>query len=93
MKPKVDTTKLATEKLTEDKKMGYPGHSLSSMVAEAILVLDHYFGEGYAKAHPELVGSCLQALAVNDLCFGNIEDAVKEIASAIDYVGKQMEPK
>ena len=93
MKPKVETHALAREKLREDKNMGYPGHSLSSMVAEGILVLDHYFGEGYAKAHPDLLGSCLQAIAINDLCFGNIEDAVNAVASAIDYMGKQMEQK
>ena len=93
MKPKADTTKLATEKLEENKKMGYPGYSLSSKVAEAILVLDHYFGEGYAKAHPDLLGSCIQALAVDQLIFGNISDALESVSTAIDYLAKNFETK
>lgn len=62
-----------------------PGVSLEKQIARSIQAIDSFFGEGFAKDHPDLLGRCIQAEAQNDTCHGNIEDAIKEIATAISY--------
>jgi hypothetical protein len=50
----------------------------------AIDAINSRFGEGYAKAHPELVGWVMQTLAMEYV--GNYEEvaeAIKDLASAI----------
>jgi len=46
----------------------------------AVMAVDEFLGEGYAKDHPELVGSIVQACAI-DFATGMFTAAVKALLS------------
>ncbi|NQY21457.1 MAG: hypothetical protein HRT40_09135 [Campylobacteraceae bacterium] len=50
---------------------------------EAIKDIDELFGEGYAKANPELVGQYIRSCS-NDVMTGCITSALQEISESID---------
>ena len=67
------------EILTEHNQRLYLSMGLPAKLATAIKNIDHFFGAGYAKKHPELVGQCVQSLSLDEMMgLGNIEDAIKE---------------
>lgn len=80
MKNVPDTKKLVTEAMTLAEQMGGVGQSLDSKMAEAIYTIDKYFGDGFAKNHPELLGQCIHSSMLGSMCYGNIEDALNAIA-------------
>ena len=68
-----------------------------SYLSSAIRIIDDEFGEGYAKAHPELVAgfmhtaamdfdSCMERQALNSLAsdIGDIAIAINNLSSSID---------
>jgi len=50
---------------------------------EAIIDIDDMFGEGYAKANPELVGQYIRSCS-NDVMTGCITSALQEISESLD---------
>jgi hypothetical protein len=60
-------------------------HWLHFIMRSAVGEIDSTFGDGYAKAHPELVGSYLQAGA-SMLSAKKIGDSLGEIAGATNEV-------
>jgi hypothetical protein len=50
-------------------------------LSEAIKEIDNTFGEGYAKANPELVGAYISTCAI-DVAAASITSALQDIAEA-----------
>jgi len=77
---KPNTKAVIAAALDEHNKMGYPFKSLPVKLASSIRAIDAFFGDGYAKNHPELLGSCVQSLSLDEMmALGNIEDALNTI--------------
>ena len=66
--------------LNEHQTMSYPFKSLPVKLATSIRAIDDLFGDGFAKDHPQLLGSCIQSLSLDEMMtLGNIEDALNQI--------------
>lgn len=50
---------------TAETIMNQAGYTAEVWMKAAVEAIDNQFGEGYAKAHPELVGSFMQAAAAD----------------------------
>lgn len=57
---------------------------------EAVKWIDKAFGEGYAKNHPELIGSFIQACAV-DFQASAIAREIKNVSGRLQAVAEALE--
>lgn len=57
---------------------------------EAIKVIDNSFSKGYAKQHPELLGTFLQTCA-RDLHTACLTGAIQQLAAAVGGIGEALD--
>ncbi len=65
-------------------------HTIEFYLGEAIESIDKCFGEGYAKKHPELVGSFIQACTV-DFDAAIIGSHIEHISNALSDINSTIE--
>lgn len=85
-----------SEKLSAEKLMSQAPATMEYYLREAVRMIDKQFGEeGYAKAHPELVGSFLvgcatdyqatfianEFVALNKILSGHLGDLIEELGN------------
>jgi hypothetical protein len=63
--------------------------TVNEYLREATAAVDEQFGEGYAKAHPELVGAFIQA-AAGDFHTSLMKMGCQEIAAALGRIADAM---
>lgn len=68
---------------TPETLMEQASETAHRYLLEARKSVDLVFGEGYAKSHPELVGSCVVAASI-DMAGATIGQQVRFIADAIE---------
>jgi hypothetical protein len=85
---KPNTKAIVEATLTEARQMGFPAN-LNVSIAKSIALLDGYFGDGYAKEHPQVLAACIQheGLDIN-APRGDMVDATNAVADALERVGE-----
>jgi methyl-accepting chemotaxis protein len=67
-------------------------------LSEAAAAIDEEFGEGYAAAHPELVGAFIGACATEDAAkyqgewLKDVAEGIEEVGKSIYHIAEMMDP-
>lgn len=76
-----------------DRLMEQASATAYSYMLHTVHNIDQTFGEGYAKAHPELVGAMVQAASLDfagSILRQGLDDLTRQIVDSIDTLGAQI---